>query len=125
MSQRISRRKNYFEITRQHKINQQKTLLTKLRNAQIYASQIGLNIESIILGRIHLGNTSRNNCRKIKIIIKEANSDEIHDEKQNVFKCLVAKDRANVSCLKYKLFKSNLNFVMMPGINKLRVLQKK
>ena len=100
MSRRIFQRKNYFEITRQHKINQQKTLLTKLRNAQIYANQIGLNIESIILGRIHLENSTRYNDRKIKIIIKEANSEQIQDEKQNVFKCLVAKDRANVSCLK-------------------------
>ena len=122
MSKNIRRRKNYFEVTRQQKHNQQKTINNKLRQAQKYASSIGLKIESIVLSKMSTDAELRIN--KIKIIIQNCQS-ECMSENEKVFRCLVAKDKANVSCIKYKLIRSSLDFIYMPGINKIISLQKK
>ena len=122
MTNNIRRRKSYFEVTRQQKHNQEKTMNNKLKNAQKYASSIGLIIESIILSKI--STTTEMRLNKIKIIIKNCEPKYI-SENEKIFRCLIAKDRANVSCIKYKLIRSSLDFIYMPGINKIISLQKK
>ena len=119
MNSLIERRKrNYFKVTRQQQLKHRKTILQKLAEAKEYAKSIGLEMESILLKRLDENEVST------KVIIKDKDNVEINKE-DIVFKCLMAKDLTNLSCRKYKIVRMYLNFIYMPGINRVLYLQKK
>ena len=112
------RRRNYFEVTRQQQYKHRKILLHKLAEANHYAESIGLKIDSILLNRIDEKENSP------KVVVQDQVNETIN-EKDIVFKCLMAKDITNLSNRKYKIIRSHFNFIYMPGLNRVLDLQKK
>ena len=116
-------RRNYFEVQKNQQYRNRETLRSKLVDAQCFAEQIGLEITQINVRKKTARNTTR---RPVDVIVinRQVEDEEIAKRKK-ILKCLVFKDKTCVSNMKYKMTRSILDFVEMPGVNEILVLKNK
>ena len=115
------RKQGYFNVGKSQKNEIKKNIMNQLANLQFFAKENGLQIESILLNRL----SENENEKKIIINIIDSSIETSIDEDYKIFRCLIAKDLANLSCRKYKLIRKYFEFKNIPGINKIYILQKK
>ena len=108
----ISRkRKMHMDCTRTQKWKNKEIINSKLSDIKQFCSGMGLQIDEIILSPID--NESPTNETKITIVETPISKDF------QIFECLKAKDKTNMSVKKYTLLKSTLKEVKsirLPGI---------
>ena len=122
MNDRI--RKNYFQITKKHQRRQKAQLKRKLEDVEKFANQIGLKISQILLKKNN--NSMLNSTRNIDIIIKESDDNDLENlKKTKTLKCLMFKEKANISNAKYTKTKSILDFAKLPAFYQLNKLKSK
>jgi hypothetical protein len=115
------KKRNYFSINTKQKYNNREKFRKFMSKADAFARSIGLHITKIELNKYD--NFSVN--EKFKIVINQNQTENQigADEKLMPFKCLLAKDQANLSDRKYKLVKKYLG-LKLTGLNKVKVLSK-
>ena len=116
------RKQGYFNVGKSQKNEIKKNIMNQLANLQFFAKENGLQIESILLNR--LSEYQNGTEKKININIIDSSIETSIDEDYKIFRCLIAKDLANLSCRKYKLIRKYFDFITIPGINKIYILQK-
>ena len=116
-------RRNYFECQKNQQWKNREKLRMKLDEAKRFADQIGLEITQVNVRRKLTG---RNLQKSIDIIVSNRREEnDAIDNRKRLLKCVFFKDKACISDKKYKMSRSILDFVEMPGINKVTTIKNK
>ena len=115
-------RKNYFDGGKNQQFRNREILRRKLDDAQNFADQIGLEM-TVNVNR----KTTRSPTRRpVDIIVNNRlTGDDVIAVRKKIIKCLIFKEKGGLSDKKYIMAKANLDFVKMPGKNKLLSFQEK
>ena len=119
----LRKRKSYFSACDRTKRRHKNLIEKEFENVDDVCRTMSLQIKSVNLES--LSPTDRNSNSRIKINVEKPSENDIATLDEQIFNALQAKDEANLSSRKYRMFRSKLEHLNIPSFYRVKKLQQR